>query len=109
MTAYGNVYGYDAENLLFNIAAADTDVTIFVTSTGTETATAKYFAKDGPSTGFVIRPDATVLIVRLGSKTFRTPITVSTAGFTWTKNLKAPGEIVIRSTSADVDVELLVL
>lgn len=99
--------GRDGENIIFNAATTD-DVTINIPSAGTETATTKYLNKGSLGTGFTLRPSAAVGIVQIGQKTYRNPITVSTAGFSWNKHLRDFSVIVIRPTVANTLIELLV-
>lgn len=99
--------GRDGENIIINAATTD-DITIYISGSGTETATTKYLNKTGLATGFTLRPSAAVGIVQIGQKVYRNPITVSTAGLSWNKHLRDFSVIVIRPTVANTLIELLV-
>lgn len=95
------------ENIEFTAEAQD-DYTVYIPGTGSETATTKYLNKENLGTGFVLRPSATVNIVQINNKTFRNPITVTTAGFSANKHLSDIHTIVIRTTTTDTIIRLLV-
>jgi hypothetical protein len=92
--------------------ALASDVTFYIGQSGTENATTKYISKINSTggqcyaTGFVLRPSATVNIVGWNGITFRNPITVTTAGFSITKNIEEIRSIVIRTLTADTIVRL---
>ena len=105
-------YYQDAENIILDLTA-DVDITINVSQTlaqagDTETATKKYLGKGTLGTGFILRPSVPVSIVQLGSKVYRNPITVSAAGYEWTKKIKQFDIIVLRP-AADGTAELQIL
>ena len=102
-------YYRDAENIEFTHPNANEDITIYVSQNGTETSTIKYLNKGTLGKGFVLRPSQTVTIIRVGNKTYRNPITVSTAGLSWTKKIKDFNEMVIRITVASTEIRLLIL
>ncbi len=105
-------YYQDADNIILDLTANE-DITINVSQTAeeagsTETATRKYLGKGTLGTGFILRTGVTVGIVQIGSKTYRNPITVSAAGYEWTKKIKQFDIIVLRP-SADGTAELQIL
>lgn len=99
----------DSENIEFVVPDTDVDVTIYIIGTGTEDDVTKYINKGSLGTGFVVRPSSTILIKRINNKTFRNPITVSTAGFEWTKKIADIHRLVLRTTAANTLIRLLVL
>ena len=101
--------GYHGQNIEFDVAAEAADVTINVSSSGTETATTKYLDKGAYGKGFVLRPDKTVKIVSIGGRTFRDPITVSTAGWAQTTHIPDFDQIVIRTTTTSTHIKLFVM
>jgi len=101
-------YYRDAENIILNFVNANDEITIYVSGTGTETDSVKYLNKGTLGTGLAIRPSATVNLVQLGSKVYRNPMTISTAGLSWTENVKDFNIVVLRATSADTLVEVLI-
>ena len=99
--------GRDPENIEFTAEAVG-DYTIYVAGTGTETATTKYLNKGNLGTGLTLRPSTNVSIVTLGVKTYRTPQSVSTAGFSQHKHLRDFNIIVIRTYTANTILRLYV-
>lgn len=99
--------GVDSDHIDITIATAS-DITFHATD-GTETATEKYLNKGSLGKGFILRPSDNVSIVSIGSKTFRNPIPVSTAGFTMTTHLKDFESIVIRTHNASTNISLIIL
>ena len=99
--------GRDWENYEFDIASAS-DVTVNIAGTGTENAATKYLNKGNLGTGFVLRPGGNVSVVSIGTKTFRSPISISTAGMTVSKHLRDFNSIVIRTTVANTHIKLLI-
>ena len=99
--------GRDGENIIITTANLD-DITINVPSSGTETENIKYLNKGSLGTGLVIRPSATISIVRIGQKTYRHPITVTTAGISWNKHLRDFAVMVIRPTAVGTQIEVLI-
>jgi hypothetical protein len=99
--------GRDGENIEFT-AESTGDYTIYISGTGTENATTKYLNKGSLGTGFTLRPSANVGIVTVGTKTYRNPISVSTAGFSQHKHLRDFQQIVIRVDTANTLIKLFV-
>jgi hypothetical protein len=100
--------GQDWDNIEF-LATAVGDYTIYVTGTGVDTDTTKYLNKGSCGKGFILRPDAVVSIVGIDTKTFRDPITITTAGFSISTHLRDFQKIVIRVQAINTQVRLLVL
>ena len=88
-------YYQEAENIILDLTINE-DITIHISQSGVETATTKYLNKETLGTGIILRPSGVVGIVQLGSKIYRNPITVSTAGLEWTQKIKEFDIIVLR-------------
>lgn len=101
-------YGRNAENIII-IAETTDDITINVADSGTENATTKYLNKGSLATGLIVRPSDVVGLVQLGSKVYRNPITISTAGLSWTRNIKDFNVVVLRPSVASITIEIQVL
>lgn len=99
--------GRDGENIIITTANLN-DITITIAGSGTEDANTFYLNKGSLGTGLVIRPSATIGVVSIGQKTYRDPITVSTAGKSWNKHLRDFNSIVIRPTAVGTVIEILV-
>ena len=100
-------YFQEAENIILDLTANE-DITINVSSSGTESSTTKYLNKGTLGTGIILRPSVTISIIQIGSKVYRNPITVSAAGLEWTKKIKQFDIIVLRP-SANGTAELQIL
>lgn len=101
-------YGRDAENIEL-VAETTDDITIYVAGSGTENATTKYLNKGSLGTGLVVRPSDVVGLVQLGGKVYRNPVTISTAGINWTRNIKDFNIIVLRPSVANITIRFQVL
>lgn len=106
MTKFDN-NGRDEENIAIDVATPS-DITINVIGTGTEDATTFYLEKGSLGSGYILRPTDQVEIVRIGDRTYRHPIPVSTAGHAITK-IKDFSSMVIRTLNANTHIDLEIL
>ncbi len=106
MTKHDND-GREWENIEIDKVTAG-DITIKVMDSGTEDASTFYLQKDSLGSGFILRPDDNVAIVRIGGKTYRDPIPVSSAGFVISK-IKDFASIVIRTLNDNTHIDLVVM
>ena len=97
----------DWENIEFDVPDANTEITFYMLD-GTDTDTVKYLNKGSLATGFVLRPSAAISLISIQTKTFRNPITISTAGLSVSKHLKDFNKMVIKTTIANTNIKLLV-
>ena len=106
---YIDNFGKHGENIEFDVAGAGEEVIVYVDGTGTENTNTKYLNKGEQGLGFVLRPSATVKIVSIGDRTFRDPITVSTAGWAQTTHIPPFSQITIRTTTTNTHIQLFVM
>ena len=99
-------FGVDSENIEFDVADA-TDITFYMTGTGTETATVKYLNKGSLACKFQVRPDKAIGIVQIQNKVFRNPVSVSTAGVSRAMR-RDFNVLVLRTTTTNTNIKLWV-
>lgn len=102
-------YYQDAENIEFTHPTGNEEITIDVTSNDADNATQKNLGKGTLGTGFVLRVSATVHVLQIGSRVYKSPITVTTEGLSWTKLIKQFNTMVLRPVSDNTQIKLLVL
>lgn len=105
MTKFDND-GREHDNLDLDIAVAS-DITINI-GPGSDTATVFYIDKGSLGSGLVLRPSDNVSIVRVGGKTYKHPIPVSTEGYSDSK-MKDFSSLVIRTHNNGTHLDVLVL